>query len=40
MTSGPDLPGSSRFRVTLVRVIVIQAVTLICLWLLQSWYGP
>jgi hypothetical protein len=40
MSSGPEAPsGPSRFRVTLVRVLVIQAVTLACLWLLQSWYG-
>ncbi len=31
--------GRSAFRHTLVRVIVVQAVTLALLWLLQATYG-
>ena len=32
-----DEPG--RFRRTLVRVMIVQVVTLIILWLVQSHYG-
>lgn len=40
MSSAPDAPtGPSRFRVTLVRVMVIQVVTLMALWLLQTHFG-
>lgn len=33
------MDGSSRFRRTLVRVMTIQVVTLLLLWLLQSRYA-
>lgn len=45
----PDPPASeaavdpaasrARFRSTLIRVLAVQAVTLVVLWLLQSRYG-
>jgi hypothetical protein len=31
--------GASRFRRTLVRVLAVQVVTLLLLWLLQARYG-
>jgi hypothetical protein len=31
--------GAARFRRTLVRVLVVQVVTLLLLWLLQARYG-
>ena len=35
----PDDPAAARrFRVTLVRVMAVQVVTLLLLWLLQSRY--
>ena len=30
---------SGRFRVTLIRVMSVQVVTLLLLWLLQSWFS-
>jgi hypothetical protein len=48
MSTSPQRPGPSpderqtsraRFRVTLVRVLSVQAVTLALLWLLQARYG-
>lgn len=33
------MPSTSRFRQTLVRVLVIQVLTLLALWLLQSRYA-
>ena len=35
----PDKPPVPSFRTTLVRVMVVQIVTLVLLWLLQSRYG-
>jgi len=35
----PPPAGASRFRRTLVRVMVVQAMTLALLWLLQAHYG-
>ena len=32
--------AGSRFRRTLVRVMAVQVVTLLLLWLLQAWYTP
>jgi hypothetical protein len=32
-------PDSGRFRRTLVRVMVVQVVALVLLWLLQTRYG-
>jgi len=43
MTHSPppaDERGRSRFRATLVRVMAVQVVTLIALWLLQLRYTP
>ena len=37
MTTVTD-PGK-RFRVTLVRVMSVQVVTLLLLWLLQTWFS-
>lgn len=34
----PDGPTSRSFRSTLVRVLIVQVVTLILLWLLQVHY--
>jgi len=40
--SHPDDPGppddAARFRTTLVRVMAVQVVTLVVLWLVQSRY--
>lgn len=39
MTADPsDRPSPPSFRTTLVRVVIVQIVTLILLWLLQSRY--
>jgi len=32
-------PGTSRFRQTLIRVMTVQVVTLLALWLLQARYS-
>lgn len=32
-------PPASRFRATLVRVLAVQVVSLIVLWILQARYG-
>jgi hypothetical protein len=37
--SGPPQPHRSRFRTTLVRVVIVQAVALALLWLLQVVYN-
>ena len=34
------MTGDSRFRRTLVRVMAVQVVTLILLWILQHSYSP
>jgi len=34
-----DSTSSKRFRVTLIRVMSVQVVTLLLLWLLQSWFS-
>jgi hypothetical protein len=34
----PDEPDAGRFRVTLFRVMAVQVVTLVLLWLLQRRY--
>jgi len=34
-----DTTSSKRFRVTLIRVMSVQVVTLLLLWLLQSWFS-
>jgi hypothetical protein len=34
-----DAPSTSRFRGTLVRVLAVQVVTLLLLWLLQARYA-
>ena len=34
-----DATSSKRFRVTLIRVMSVQVVTLLLLWLLQSWFS-
>lgn len=34
------MTGESRFRRTLVRVLTVQAITLILLWILQHSYTP
>ncbi len=43
-TPPPGGPGPSgdaaRFRATLVRVMAVQVIALILLWLLQSQYTP
>ena len=43
MTTPPhpsdDQPGANRFRRTLVRVMTVQVVTLIALWLLQRHFS-
>jgi len=31
--------SSKRFRVTLIRVISVQVVTLLLLWWMQSWFS-
>jgi hypothetical protein len=31
--------SGKRFRVTLIRVMSVQVVTLLLLWLLQSWFS-
>ena len=42
MTHGPGYQeqDSRRFRRTLVRVMLVQVVTLVLLWLMQSRYTP
>ena len=35
----PTNGDAGRFRITLVRVMAVQVVTLVLLWLLQSRYG-
>jgi len=35
----PTNADAGRFRITLVRVMAVQVVTLVLLWLLQSRYG-
>jgi hypothetical protein len=38
--SEPDQePGGARFRRTLIRVMSVQVITLVLLWLLQRRYG-
>ena len=39
MTETPDLEARARFRRTLVKVMTMQVVALILLWLLQSHYA-
>ena len=34
-----DTTSRGRFRVTLIRVMSVQVVTLLLLWLLQSWFS-
>jgi len=34
-----ERPPASRFRATLVRVLAVQVVSLIVLWILQARYG-
>ena len=34
------MTGDSRFRRTLVRVMAVQVITLILLWILQHSYSP
>jgi len=34
-----DATASKRFRVTLIRVMSVQVVTLLLLWLLQTWFS-
>lgn len=34
-----DASSSKRFRVTLVRVMSVQIVTLLLLWWMQSWFS-
>ena len=34
----PDEPAAPPFRVTLVRVMAVQVLTLVALWLLQGRY--
>ena len=34
-----DTTSSKRFRVTLLRVMSVQVITLLLLWLLQSWFS-
>ena len=34
-----DTTPGKRFRVTLIRVMSVQIVTLLLLWLLQSWFS-
>jgi hypothetical protein len=34
-----DTQGNSRFRSTLIKVLIVQVVALLLLWLLQSRYG-
>lgn len=36
----PERGASSRFRRTLVRVMAMQVVALLALWLLQTIYAP
>ncbi len=38
-TPGRDPEGAARFRATLVRVMAVQLITLILLWLLQSGFS-
>lgn len=38
MTSDTSASGK-RFRVTLIRVMSVQVVTLLLLWLLQTWFS-
>jgi len=42
MTQGPGYQeqDAARFRRTLVRVMLVQVVTLVLLWLMQSRYTP
>lgn len=35
----PEKPDAPAFRTTLVRVMIVQVVTLVLLWILQSRYG-
>lgn len=39
MSAEAGAAGSSRFRRTLLRVLAIQAVALLALWLLQARYN-
>jgi hypothetical protein len=34
-----DTTSGKRFRLTLIRVMSVQVVTLLLLWLLQSWFS-
>ena len=34
-----DATSSKRFRVTLIRVMSVQVVTLLLLWWLQRWFS-
>ena len=38
MADGPDRGDKPRFGATLTRVLLVQVVTLLLLWLLQSAY--
>ena len=35
----PDKPPVPTFRTTLVRVMIVQVLTLVLLWILQAHYG-
>jgi hypothetical protein len=34
-----ETTSSKRFRVTLIRVMSVQVITLLLLWLLQNWFS-
>jgi hypothetical protein len=36
----PSKPATTKFRTTLIRVMTVQVVALVLLWLLQSRYTP
>jgi hypothetical protein len=37
--SDPEAPRDGRFRQTLIRVMIVQVITLLLLWLLQHEYS-